>query len=178
MLRKVERKEVSSEAKNSEKIKGPMESVVIDLRDVGLPCFFFAKLEGGSIVKAGFSSKRMEEKIKSSIAWRLKKDLYAYFSGKKIDFNYAVKLSVPEFTARVLSEVSRIPYGKTETYKGLAERLGTRAYRAVGRALARNPIPVIIPCHRVVGMKGLGGYMGSKEEGIRIKRFLLKIETQ
>lgn len=58
----------------------------------------------------------------------------------------------------------------------MAERLGTKAYRAVGGVLARNPVPVIIPCHRVVGVGDLGGYMGGKESGIRIKKFLLEIE--
>ncbi|RLI84473.1 cysteine methyltransferase [Archaeoglobales archaeon] len=153
-----------------------MELVVIDLRDTDLSPFFLAHLEDGVIVKSGFSSRELEESIRTPVARKLRDDLYAYFSGKKIDFNYAVRLSVPEFTARVLSEVSKIPYGKTKTYKEVAERLGTKAYRAVGGALARNPIPVIIPCHRVIGMKDLGGYMGGKESGIRIKRILLEIE--
>lgn len=157
---------------------------MIDLRGMDPPHFFFAHLKNGVIVKCGFSSKELgestkegiRESIRSPVARKLKEDLYTYFSGKKIGLNYAVRLSVPEFTARVLFEVSKIPYGETKTYKEVAERLGTKAYRAVGGVLARNPVPVIIPCHRVVGVGDLGGYMGGKESGIRIKKFLLEIE--
>ncbi len=169
------RKSIKKPKRSSE--NEDIELITIDLRSLGLPYFFFAKLECESIIEAGFSSGEIEEMMRSSTSRKLKKDLSAYFSGKMIDFDYDVKLLVPKFTARVLSEVSKIPYGKTETYKGLAERLGTKAYRATGRALARNPIPVIIPCHRVVGVKDLGGYMGNKEDGVKIKRFLLKLES-
>ncbi len=81
-------------------------------------------------------------------------------------------LNTSNFTRKVLEKVREIPYGKTISYKDLAEKLNTKGYRAVGLALKKNPIPIIIPCHRVVSKKGLGGY----NSGIEIKKELLKLE--
>lgn len=100
-----------------------------------------------------------------------------YFSGVKVDFALPVVLpALPPFTKKVLENCKKIPYGKTLTYKELARKSGNaRAARAVGNALRRNPLPIIIPCHRVIGCDGgLHGYMG--KEGVEIKRQLLKLE--
>ncbi|MHC1567190.1 MAG: methylated-DNA--[protein]-cysteine S-methyltransferase [Candidatus Syntropharchaeia archaeon] len=78
-----------------------------------------------------------------------------------------------EFERRVLLETRRIPYGETVTYSEIARRIGNPgAYRAVGNALKKNPLPIFIPCHRVVGKNGVGGY----KYGIDIKKKLLEIE--
>lgn len=98
-----------------------------------------------------------------------------YLKGQRIDFDVEVDLSdLPEFTRRVLEETKLIPYGETRSYIDLARRLGYKgAARAVGQALARNPIPLIIPCHRVIRADGtLGGF---SLEGIT-KEWLLKLE--
>jgi methylated-DNA-[protein]-cysteine S-methyltransferase len=78
------------------------------------------------------------------------------------------------FQTRVWRELLRIPYGTTITYKQLARRVGTsRGFQAVGRANAGNPVPIIVPCHRVIGTDGsLVGYAS----GIKTKEFLLKLE--
>lgn len=101
-----------------------------------------------------------------------KKWLDIYFSGKAPDFTPSVKISGTDFRAAVLNELMSIPFGQTATYKELAERLNTSA-RAVGSAVGRNPVSLIIPCHRVIGSDGsLTGYAG----GIDRKRLLLDME--
>ncbi len=87
-----------------------------------------------------------------------------YFKGKSVDFNqFSTDLKEhPPFTARVLDYIRRIPYGRVCSYAYVARAMGCdQGSRAVGRALSRNQLPVIIPCHRVVSMDGgLGGYTG------------------
>jgi len=80
-----------------------------------------------------------------------------------------------DFQQRVWSELTHIPWGECMTYAELAKRLGT-APRAVGGALRANPIPILIPCHRVVAASGLGGYAGASELGQVRKRWLLRHE--
>jgi methylated-DNA-[protein]-cysteine S-methyltransferase len=100
-------------------------------------------------------------------------ELEHYFDGKPIDFSLDVDISsLSPFEQKVLTETRKIKYGKTITYSELAEKIGSRAVRAVGNALGKNPIPIIIPCHRVVAKKGIGGY----SEGIDIKTRLLELE--
>ena len=106
----------------------------------------------------------------------LKKDLQCYLSGKRIDFKrYA--LDIPTGTAfqrKVWEKLLDIPYGETRSYKWLAEEVGSpKGFRAVGGANGKNPVPIIIPCHRVINSDGaLGGYSG----GVWIKEWLLKLE--
>jgi len=86
------------------------------------------------------------------------------------------KLKGTEFQKKVWSEIAKIPKGETITYKELAKRIGKpKAVRAVANAVGKNPVPIIIPCHRVVKSDGsLGGYSG--KGGIKTKRALLKKE--
>ncbi|MDA1197192.1 MAG: MGMT family protein [Nanoarchaeota archaeon] len=73
------------------------------------------------------------------------------------------------FAAKVYSEISKIPPGRVSTYKAIAQRLSTKAYRAVGTALKRNPDAPRVPCHRVVCSDGsLGGYMGSMNSSLKV----------
>lgn len=83
-----------------------------------------------------------------------------------------------KFNEKVLNLAKKIPKGKVTTYKIIAEKLGTKAYRAVGQALKNNKKPIIIPCHRVVNSDGsLGGYMGKKSGKALIKKMkILKKE--
>lgn len=83
------------------------------------------------------------------------------------------KLSGTPFQKRVWKAIQKIPYGKTLTYKELAKKVGSpNAYRAVGSACGKNPLPIIIPCHRVVASNGIGGFTG----GLKLKKKLLKLE--
>ncbi len=84
-----------------------------------------------------------------------------YFKGGKVAFNLDVDLSsLSEFTRRVLTETARIPYGEVRSYQWIARKIGQeKAARAVGQALKRNPIPIVIPCHRVIREDGsIGGF--------------------
>ncbi len=101
----------------------------------------------------------------------------AYFSGDKTDFPDEFDLSGATAFQRQVWEVTRlIPYGNTKSYKWVAEQIGKpEASRAVGQALAKNPLPILIPCHRVVNTNGrLGGFSG----GLGMKRQLLNLEAQ
>jgi methylated-DNA-[protein]-cysteine S-methyltransferase len=105
----------------------------------------------------------------------LRRELDDYFEGRRRAFDVAVDTTVlPAFQRGVLEELARVPYGEVATYGGLAARIGRpRAARAVGGALNRNPIPIVLPCHRVVGSTGsLVGYAG----GLDRKRALLALE--
>ncbi len=102
--------------------------------------------------------------------------LRAYFSGHKAAFPDRLDLSGATSFQREVWEITRlIPYGETRSYAWVAEQIKKpKAMRAVGQALARNPLPVIVPCHRVLNIDGkLGGYSG----GVEIKRQLLLLEA-
>ena len=101
--------------------------------------------------------------------------LTEYFAGARREFTVPLDLhGVTAFRARVLRELARVPYGETTTYAELARAAGNpKAVRAVGSACATNPLPLFIPCHRVLRSDGaLGGYRG----GVEAKRYLLNME--
>ena len=96
-----------------------------------------------------------------------------FFEGRK-KFDVAFKISTTNFRLKVYQEMQKIPYGKSITYSDLASKVGSpKAFRAVGTACGKNPLPLIIPCHRVKAQSGLGGFTG----GLNIKRFLLSLES-
>ena len=100
------------------------------------------------------------------------RQLTEYFAGTRTDFDLPVKPYGTEFQLKVLEELKKIPYGTTCSYADIAERIGQpKAMRAVGAANGRNPIPVIIPCHRVIGssgdLTGFGGGLATKEALLR-----------
>jgi O-6-methylguanine DNA methyltransferase len=104
-----------------------------------------------------------------------KAQLIAYCDGRRRIFDLPLDLDQgTEFQRKVWQETMKIPYGNTSTYLKLAVQLGDRSVaRAVGKALGANPLPLIIPCHRIIASDGsLGGYSG----GIQVKRALLKLE--
>ena len=105
-----------------------------------------------------------------------RRELDQYFAGRRRAFDLALDLrALPPFTISVLDELSRVPYGETTTYGALARRVGhPKAARAVGTVMHRNRIPIVLPCHRVVGSTGdLTGYAG----GLGRKRRLLELES-
>lgn len=88
-------------------------------------------------------------------------------------FHLKLDLSGTPFQKKVLRKIAAIPYGRTKTYGSIAAAVGhPHASRAVGSVNARNPLPIVIPCHRVVGASGPGGY----RYGLKIKKNLLKLE--
>ena len=101
--------------------------------------------------------------------------LEEYFAGQRRDFDVPLALRGTDFQLRVWRELGRIPFGETVSYAQLATRLGSpRAVRAVGLANGRNPVSLVVPCHRVIGSDGaLTGYAG----GLAVKRWLLDHEA-
>jgi methylated-DNA-[protein]-cysteine S-methyltransferase len=105
------------------------------------------------------------------------RQLTAYFAGELQEFDLPLRPGGTAFQERVWAELRRVGYGQTATYGELAERLGLSkgASRAVGAANGRNPIGIVIPCHRVVGAAGsMSGYAG----GVERKRLLLGLEQE
>jgi methylated-DNA-[protein]-cysteine S-methyltransferase len=105
------------------------------------------------------------------------KELGEYLKGKRRNFTFAIDwAALKPFQLKTLKAVYAIPYGETLTYADIATQIGhPNAYRAVGRANATNPMPLVIPCHRVIGKDGkLHGYGGG--DGLPTKEWLLKME--
>lgn len=132
--------------------------------------------EDGFIIKCSFFSLPEEIGIKET---QLVKDTYnqlkEYFEGKRKNFEVPLKFYGSEFQKKVWQELITIPYGKTSTYGEVARKIKSKNYsRAVGMANNRNPIAIIVPCHRVIGSNNsLTGYAG----GLDIKRKLLELEN-
>ena len=104
---------------------------------------------------------------------KTEKQIRAYFDGKLTKFDLPFEIAGTSFQKKALKQVARIPYGKTRTYGEIAKTLGNPgAARAVGSANAKNNLPLVIPCHRVVATNGLGGFAG----GLPLKKKLLKLE--
>jgi len=122
---------------------------------------YLESLNGARVVEGGEAAK-------------LAAELELYFEGKLTKFKTGIDL--PEgtpFQKAVWKKLLDVPYGKVTTYRELAESIGRPgAARAVGNAVGANPLPIVIPCHRVLASNGLGGYSG----GIGIKKDLLAIE--
>jgi len=100
-----------------------------------------------------------------------RRELDEYFSGRRRGFDLTLDLrGLPAFTVSVLRRLARVPYGKTTTYGALAARAGhPRAARAVGTVMNRNRIPIVLPCHRVVGASGdLVGYAGGLDRKVKL----------
>jgi methylated-DNA-[protein]-cysteine S-methyltransferase len=105
----------------------------------------------------------------------VRRQLDEYFEGRRQAFDLRIDLRLTRgFALKVLRTTSRIPFGRVSTYKDVASRAGNvRASRAAGNALGSNPIPIVVPCHRVVRTGGgLGGYTG----GVGRKQWLLELE--
>ncbi len=101
--------------------------------------------------------------------------LQEYFTGNRTEFTIPLHLKGTDFQLAVWDALSRIPYGQTRSYADIAKEIGRpTSYRAVGTANNKNPVPIIIPCHRVIKSQGvLGGYA----YGSKIKEYLLDLET-
>ena len=126
-------------------------------------------------IQFGKITKEGNEQIKESkIIKEAYKQLTEYFEGKRKKFDLPLKIEGTPFRVKVWKALLNIPYGETRSYKQIAIEIGnSKASRAVGMANNKNPIPIIIPCHRVIGSNGeLIGYAS----GTNIKKILLDIE--
>ncbi len=114
--------------------------------------------------------------IKTNFTDEVFNQIDQYFKGKRKIFDFKYKLSGTKFQLKVWNELLNIPYGETKSYKEIAEKIGNdKASRAVGMANNKNPITIIVPCHRVIGSnKKLVGYAG----GLDMKEYLLEMENK
>ncbi len=132
--------------------------------------------EDGAIVALEWGRAPAEPGKPSALLKRAARQLDEYFEGKRRTFDLPLKPAGTAFQRKVWAALAAIPMGKVETYGALAKKLRSGA-RAVGTACGANPIPILIPCHRVLGTGGnLSGYSG--EGGIATKRFLLAREAE
>lgn len=114
----------------------------------------------------------LDETLVEASEEKIQRQVEEYLDGERESFD--LDFSRPEsFTGEVMEEMLKIPRGEKKSYGEIAENLGSAAI-AVGQACGRNPLPVIIPCHRVVGKDSLGGYCGEKDSGV--KKSLLELE--
>ncbi len=131
--------------------------------------------EDGYIIKLGFSIDDKVEKEETSLIKVTYKQIEEYLLGNRKKITVPIKLKGTEFQKKVWNALLEIPYGKTMSYKQIAEKIGNpKACRAVGMANHNNPIAIIVPCHRVIGNnRKLVGYAG----GVEVKQKLLEIES-
>ena len=128
------------------------------------------------LLKICFNESGLNTMVKETeLIKKTKRELDEYFAGKRTVFTIPLDPRGTEFQKQVWSELLNIPYGQTISYKELAEKVKNAKYsRAVGMSNNKNPIPIIIPCHRVIGSQGkLVGYRG----GLNIKEKLINLEN-
>jgi methylated-DNA-[protein]-cysteine S-methyltransferase len=128
--------------------------------------------EGGAIVSLDWGW--VPDQAPSSVLERAREQLQAYFDGELTEFDLPLAPSGTAYRRTIWQALCGIPYGETRSYQDIAIRAGGSA-RSVGQANGHNPIPLIIPCHRVVAATHIGGYSGG--DGLPTKRWLLALEN-
>lgn len=128
--------------------------------------------EDGAIVALDWGWGR--DQTESKLLRQARAQLHEFFDGARQTFDLPLAPAGTEYRRRVWRELTRIPFGETRSYKEISTRAGGSA-RSVGQANGANPIPIIIPCHRVLATGGIGGYSGG--DGLTTKRYLLDLET-
>ena len=155
-------------------VETPLGRLLVAASDRGLASISFdAEPDAQLETLARIAGPRVLRAPRSVDAAR--RELDEYFAGRRHEFDLSLDLrALPEFTVLVLGELAKVPYGETTTYGALAARVGRpNASRAVGTVMNRNRIPIVLPCHRVVGSTGsLVGYAG----GLDRKTALLRLE--
>jgi methylated-DNA-[protein]-cysteine S-methyltransferase len=129
----------------------------------------------GLLTAIDFDAQPRGTRTPDAVLDQAERQLSEYFDGTRTEFDLPLASEGSEFQKKVWAELRRIPYGETATYGDIARRLGYEPVisRAVGTANASNPLPIVVPCHRVIGSDGkLTGYAG----GIERKRTLLEME--
>src|SRR5436190_13007303 len=152
-----------------------------DVTESPLGDLFIASTERG-LCRISYDAEGQDEQLARMFGGRVlrvrldnvRRELDEYFERRRREFDVPLDLRVAPFHEAVLHELARVPYGRTETYGSLAAKVGRpNAARAVGPVMNRNPIPIVLPCHRIVGANGsLTGYAG----GLHVKRALPELE--
>lgn len=132
--------------------------------------------EGDVLLSLRFAGQPSGDDRKTDFSDKVFREITEFFEGTRKAFDLPYKLTGTDFQLKVWRELEKIPYGTTVTYKEIAERIGNRkSVRAVGGACGRNPLWIIVPCHRVISSDGrLTGYAG----GVDMKKRLLETEKQ
>jgi methylated-DNA-[protein]-cysteine S-methyltransferase len=159
-------------------VESPLGPLLVAATEQGLLRIYFdADPEQQLELLARAAGSRVLRSPRSVAAAR--RELDEYFSGRRRSFDLSIDLrGAAPFTAEVLDQLARVPYGQTATYGELASRVGhPRSARAVGTVMNRNPVPIVLPCHRVVGasgsLVGYGGGLDRKEQLLRLEGALL-----
>ena len=157
-------------------VDSPIGSLVVACTPKGVVRLGFPSEDANDVLQE--LSVRLSPRVLEAPAKldRVRRELDEYFEGRRKRFTVKLDwtLSGQGFRHEILKNTAAIPYGRTSTYMEMATKAGNRkAYRAAGNALGSNPIPVIVPCHRVLATSGgLGGYGG----GLPVKELLLRLE--
>ena len=158
--------------------ESPAGPLLLGVSRTGLALIEFAKERtqpSPHVIARGADGK------KTSITWEesasatrsYAQELAEYFAGQRREFSFDLDLRGTDFQKRCWRALLEIPYGETRSYREIAQRVETTGYRAVGMANHTNPIPIVVPCHRVIAANGtLCGYGG----GLDTKRWLLRLE--
>jgi len=156
--------------------KSPIGSLYLVASSRGLSGVYTKRQQRIRMIGLEISQKTKEsaEKRARQHLLRAKRQLIEYFSGQRQQFELDLDLKGTEFQIKVWKALQRIPYGSTVSYQKIAQQIKKpKAMRAVGSANGKNPICIIVPCHRVIAADGsIGGYSG----GLKMKRQLLEVE--
>ena len=140
-------------------------------KSVETPTGRFSLFESdGAIIRAGWRGTHDDD---TALLRMAAAQVRAYFNGDLTRFDLPLRVVATDFQRDVCAAIAAIPFGETRTYGDLARDLGSPA-QAIGQGCGGNPIPLIIPCHRVLGANGLGGFSG--EHGVETKVALLRHE--
>jgi methylated-DNA-[protein]-cysteine S-methyltransferase len=154
----------------------PVGDLLVAVTERGLCRIAYRPDEALDELASGFGARVLRIPARTD---RVRRELDEYFEGRRRDFDLDTDLSpVPAFHREVLRELARVPFGQVTTYGALAAKVGRpRAARAIGGAMNRNPIPIVLPCHRVIGangsLVGYGGGLERKEQLLRLEGALL-----
>ena len=129
---------------------------------------------GGRVAEIRFASGREPDRDDTPLLRHAETQITEYFEAGRRQFDLPLAPASTAFQARVRKAMQDIPYGQTRSYGELAHSAGG-APRAIGQACGANPLPLVVPCHRVVAANGLGGYSGGS--GLATKRLLLALEA-
>jgi methylated-DNA-[protein]-cysteine S-methyltransferase len=137
------------------------------------------RTHGDRLVDIDFVSTRVSTRSpRTALAQRVCRELRAYFANPRHAMRLPIRLEGTGHQRRVWRALARIPAGEVRSYGEIAKGLRSSA-RAVGGACRSNPIPIVVPCHRVIGKRGLGGFMGEQSgSALGIKRWLLTHEQR
>jgi O-6-methylguanine DNA methyltransferase len=149
--------------------------IIIGVTETGLRFLRFGPKSSITDAHEYAAKNKMETTENSAFTKAIREHIQEYFNGNRKQFNIVLDIEhLDAFAIKVLRATQNIPYGHTVSYGELAKQVNSTAYRAIGKIMANNPIPIVIPCHRVIGANGkLTGF----SLGLATKRQLLDFES-